>query len=144
MAGRPTGERGFTVIEVLIALLVLLLGMAGILSLQLTSVEATAFSRHATEASILGEDKMEWLRTQQVAPLVALCPDTDPLPPPPDCTEQVDALGQLDPEGLYTRTWKVVPAALVPTVNVTIGVSWLEQGRVDEPYTVALSTQRAP
>ena len=73
LARKRRGQQGgFTIIEVLIALLVLVVGFAGILSLQLTAMRATSFSRHATEASVLAEDKMEQLRTISgfVAPLM--------------------------------------------------------------------------
>lgn len=120
------GERGFTVIEVLIALLVLLIGMAGILTLQLTAMQATSFSRHATEASILAEDKMEALRT---SPINLLADDSD----------QVNAQGVPDEEGLYTRTWTVVPGT--STTTLTVSVSWDEQG--GEPYTITMSTLRS-
>jgi prepilin-type N-terminal cleavage/methylation domain-containing protein len=123
------GERGFTMVEVLIALLILLLGMAGVLSLQLTSLEATAFSRHATEASVLAEDKMEALRTQPTATLVS---DSD----------TVDARGVPDPNGLYAREWTV--AAAGEDTSITVEVSWLEQGNAAEPYRVTMNTLRTP
>lgn len=130
-AARP-GERGFTVVEVLIALLVLVIGMAGILSLQLTSTQATAFSRHATEATVLAEDKMEDLRTQPAAALVS---DDD----------QVNARGELDLEGLYIRVWVIAPG---PPIGMTVTVSWLEQGDTTatqerETYKVELVSARA-
>ena len=125
--GRGTrGERGFTVIEVLIALLVLLIGMAGILSLQLTSVQATAFSRHATEATLLAEDKMEELRAVPAATLVS---DND----------QVDARGVPDAQGLYIRDWEVEPGA---SLTITVKVRWNEEGA--DPYSITLQTLRAP
>ncbi len=120
------GQRGFTVIEVLIALLVLLIGMAGILSLQLTSVQATAFSRHATEATLLAEDKMEELRA---VPAAALASDDD----------RVDARGVPDPQGYYTRVWEVEPGA---SLTITVKVSWNEEGA--DPYSITLQTLRAP
>jgi len=126
--GRP-GERGFTVVEVLIALLVLLIGMAGILSMQFTSVRATAFSRHATEASILAEDKMEDLRT---TPTTALGPGND----------TVDARGNADALGLYTRVWELDPTAT--PINIKVTVTWKEAGDTENPpYSVIMRTQRA-
>ena len=122
-----TGERGFTIIEVLIALLVLMVGMAGVLSLQLTSMKATGFSRHATEASILCEDKMEDLRT---IPLNSARFVTD--------RDQVDARGVPDAEGLYERVWRVVPGTTNTTISVE--VSWEEQG--SEPYTITMTNLR--
>ena len=123
------GERGFTVIEVLIALLILLVGMAGILSLQMTSVQATAFSRHATEASVLAEDKMEWLRTQPFATL-ATGAEANP----------VDSLGVEDPNAFYQRSWVVTPAAT--GVNIAVIVQWVEAGDAAEPFNVTLNTTR--
>jgi prepilin-type N-terminal cleavage/methylation domain-containing protein len=121
-------EGGFTIIEILIALLVLLIGMAGVLSLQLTSVEATSFSRHATEASVLAEDKMEQLRTVPLAVLT-------------DGTDQVDARGVIDAEGLYTRTWTIDGAS---PRRVEVTVSWSERGNVDpdERLSITLSSAR--
>ena len=124
---RSGEEGGFTLIEVLIALLVLLVGMAGILSLQLTSMKATSFSRHATEASSLAEDKVEDLRT------VAL--DSVRFA---NGTDQVDARGVADADGPYTRSWTISPGADTTIVNVS--VSWTERG--DEPYTISMADMR--
>ena len=121
-------EGGFTIIEVLIALVVLLIGMAGILMLQLTSSEASSFSRHATEASVLAEDKMEVLRTTPVFQLV-------------DGDDRVDALGIPDPaEGFFTRAWTIVPGD--PT-TIEVEVVWREKADTEEePYSIVMRTQR--
>jgi prepilin-type N-terminal cleavage/methylation domain-containing protein len=126
------GERGFTVVEVLIALLVLLIGLAGILSMQFTSVRANSFSRHATEATILAEDKMEDLRA---TPTAALVPSTD----------QVDALGKTGgPLAIYTRVW-TLDTTLTP-IPIKVEVSWQEGGGTltDNLHSIVLKTQRAP
>jgi len=122
------GQRGFTVVEVLIALLVLLVGMAGILSLQLTSVQATMFSRHATEASVLAEDKMEQLRTVPTAGLLG-------------GTDQVDARGVPLADGYYIRTWTISAG---PPIAISVDVTWKEEGSQDplDAYTVTLQTLR--
>jgi type IV pilus assembly protein PilV len=127
ITARRGGEQGFTVIEVLIALLVLMVGMAGILSLQLTSMKATAFSRHATEASSLAEDKVEDLRTVPVNSARFA-----------SGSDQVDARGLADESGLYTRTWTITPRT--DTTVVTVSVSWNERGA--EPYTITMSDMR--
>jgi len=118
-------QGGFTVVEVLIALLVLLIGMAGMLSLQLTAMKATGFSRHATEATILAEDRLEFLRTAPVATLVS-------------GSDQVDARGEVDATGLFVRTWTVTPGTELTTI--TVAVAWQEQGADD--YTITMSTLR--
>ena len=121
-------QRGFTLIEVLIALLVLMVGMAGILSLQLTSMKATAFSRHATEASSLAEDKVEELRT---VPLSSARFASG--------SDQVDSRGVADAAGLYTRTWTITAGTDNTIVNVS--VAWTERG--NEPYTISMSDMRS-
>lgn len=127
MKKRRPREEGFTVVEVLIALLVLVIGFAGILSLQLTAMKATSFSRHATEASILAEDKMEELRTIPIAVLT-------------NGTDTVDARGVVDDAGAYTRAWTITPGT--ETTAVTIRVTWSEQGT--EPYTISMASLRTP
>lgn len=118
-------QDGFTIIEVLIALTILLIGIAGLLSMQLSSMRATSFSRHATEASTLAEDKMEALR---IIPTAALIGGTD----------TVDSRAVIDPNAMYTRTWTL---GLVGTDTVlTVTVSWVERG--GETFTIRMSTVR--
>jgi len=125
----PARERGFTLIELLIALTVLLIGVSGILSMHLTSMRATAYSRHATEATILSEDRMEELRTVPVATVVA-------------GSEIVDAQGIADNTGMFTVSWDLVWDPLGSGVGVqTVTVSWLERGF--EPHAVVMRTQRS-
>jgi prepilin-type N-terminal cleavage/methylation domain-containing protein len=120
-------EEGFTLIEVLIALLVLMVGMAGILSMQLTSMKATGFSRHATEASSLVEDKVEELRTVPLTSARFV-----------NGNDQVDARGVPDATGLYRRSWTITPQT--DTTIVTVSVAWDERG--GEPYTISMSDMR--
>jgi prepilin-type N-terminal cleavage/methylation domain-containing protein len=122
---RARPERGFSLIELLIALTVLMIGVAGILALQMTALRATAYSRHATEATILAEDKMEELRTQ----------------PYMSGQDQVNAQGILDPEGRYQRVWTVTEPPAGGAPSVTVQVNWLERG--SEPHAITLQTQRS-
>lgn len=122
---RKKGEGGFTLIEVMIALLLLLIGVSGVLSLQMVSMRATSFSRHATEATIVAEDKMEDLMLQSAASLA-------------DGVDLVDSQGNLDPGGAYTRTWTVEPTGSI--LLLTITVSWFEKGT--EPHGISIATQR--
>lgn len=125
-AGRRGQEGGFTIVEVLIALVVLLVGLAGILSMQMTAISATGFERHATEASTLAQDKMEALRTVSSAELQS-------------GSDQVDPRGVPDPSGLFTREWTVANGA--SDFTITVKITWLEGG--GEPYTITMSTLRA-
>jgi type IV pilus assembly protein PilV len=119
-------EAGFSLIELMIALTVLLIGVSGILTMHLTSMRATSYSRHATEAAVLGEDKMEELRTLPIDTLAA-------------GAEVVDAQGVPTAGAPYTVGWNIVwDAAGIGTLTVT--VSWLERG--SEPHAVVMRTLR--
>jgi len=119
---------GFTLVELMIALTVLLIGISGILAMQLTSMRATAYSRHATEAAVIAEDTMEVLRTQPSASLVTTAP------------ENVDAQGIPDPQGYYTREWTVTWDGAGTLATLTVIVRWFERGV--EPHAITLRTQR--
>ena len=104
-------DRGFTVMEVLIALMILVIGMLGVVAMQKGAYSATSYSRHATEAAVLAEDKLEKLRTM---PITALADDSD----------LVDANGVANDEGPFTREWTRVDDGLVTVISVT--VTWEE------------------
>lgn len=118
------GEAGFTLIEVLVAVMLSLIGLAGVLGLQRASTRATGYSRHATEAAILGEDKLERLRTIPTADLAG-------------GSERLDAQGLVG-AGPYTRTWTVAWTADV--ADVAVVVSWFENGT--EPHGITYRTRR--
>ena len=119
------GEAGFTLIEVLVAVALSLIGLAGVLGLESASVRATAYSRHATEAAVLGEDKLEHLRTVPTAALAG-------------GTEHVDASGAVGPTGAYTRSWDVAWTGDLALISVV--VSWTERGT--EPHGITYRTRR--
>ena len=126
-AARMRGKQGgFTLLELLIALTVLLIGIAGIVALQITSLRGTAYSRHATEATVVAEDLMELLRTTPIDTLMV--PDTD----------TVDAQGLQDPAGAYTRAWDIAWNGDLGDLEVR--VTWLERG--SETHTIVLNTVR--
>lgn len=124
---RRRGQEGFTLIEILIALLILITGIAGVLTLQMVSVRATNFSRHATEAAVLGEEKLEELRVVPVASIT-------------NGTETVDEQGVVDAsgDGFYTRTWTITDNG--DSIDIVMVVSWLERG--SDPYDITLITKR--
>ena len=64
-ATRPR-EAGFTMIEVMIALLLTAIAIVGIMSLYMSQTRASAYSRHTTEATVLAQDGLERLRSQGV------------------------------------------------------------------------------
>jgi Tfp pilus assembly protein PilV len=107
---RPRRKQGgFTMIEVMIASLLTVIAMSGIIGLYMVQMRSSGYSRRNTEATILAEDKMEFLRTQLI---------------PASGTETVNEPGGVP--NMFERRWSVAPAANWIDYNVT--VSWLEEG----------------
>lgn len=74
---RLSGERGFTLLEVLIAMLIFSIGTLGVLALVTTSITLNSQSRFFGEASILGQYKLDELLTQPTTTaLYTGCPGT--------------------------------------------------------------------
>ena len=54
-------KKGFTLIEVLIGLIILAIGLLAIAGMQITSVKGNFFSHYLTQASYVGQDRLEFL-----------------------------------------------------------------------------------
>jgi len=122
---RAPGERGFTMIEVLVAVVILTFALAGLLGLAGSSTRASGYARHAAEAAVVGSDKLERLRVVAPASLT-------------DGTDQVDAHAIVTPGGAYTRTWTVSWVGTLATLIVQ--VSWDENG---QGHSITYRTMRS-
>ena len=60
---RDNSEKGFSLVEVLIALVILLIGMLGIMGMQYYAVSGNAASRELRQATNLGQDVIESLKS---------------------------------------------------------------------------------
>lgn len=100
-------SKGFSLIEVLIALVVLSVGFLSIGQLMVTSMRTTAYGNHFTQATALAQAKMEEFRS------------TRPLP----------GTGSDQPMGAngtrYTRTWSVVANGEMRIITVV--VDWVDR-----------------
>ena len=120
------GERGLTIVEVLIAMAVSVFGLAAVLSLHLTGSRATQYSRHATEAAMLGEGKLEQLLVTPAASLA-------------DGSEQVDGRGRADASAPFARSWTVADSGT--TLLLTVTIVWDED---DGEHRISYRTRRLP
>ena len=117
-------EAGFTLIEVMIAILLSAIAVVGLVGIYSVQTRGSSVSRHTTEAAVLAEDRMEDLRTQ-TAPVTG----NDPVP--------LDALGAAG--GIYSRSWSITNGATDMTYSVT--VTWNEDGIT---RNVTLRSKRGP
>lgn len=69
--GRKRNARGFTLLEILLSLVILVIGLMGILALQTTTVKSNRLSRELTRANGYAGQIMEDLRTKKASTLAA-------------------------------------------------------------------------
>lgn len=108
MNARVRQIAGFTLIEIMLAMVTITFAIVGLLAVQMTSLHANQRARELSEATQLCQEKVEQLR---YGPL--------PLPTPPSSGELLDSRGCLvtgDPRAYclpllpgqrYTRTWVI-------------------------------------
>ena len=58
---RRRGQAGFTLVEVMIAMVVTIIGLTVVVGLLTIGMRGTSYARHATEATVLAEDQLEIL-----------------------------------------------------------------------------------
>ncbi len=161
-ATRRGGELGFSLVEVLVALTILVIGLLGVALLQVVSIQGNTFSREMAVATGLSQDMLEKLKTLQWTELKvddALTAGNHPVTA--DVNRDLDGDGEppylavaagtaniIDERGfgaadagrgplLYTRTWTVTddqPATNMKTIEVT--VLWKEKGTTDRSVTI--------
>ena len=69
--GLRDGRGGFTLIEVMIAILILSVGMMAMALLQISAIRGGAFASQVTQASVEGQDKIEELRSMDYASIAS-------------------------------------------------------------------------
>jgi len=107
--------RGFTLVEVLIALVILAFSLLGMAGLMATTTHNNSYGGHLTEAATLAEDKLEQLRATPFGMINLNAATVD---------QPVGSTGIA-----YTRRWIAVPNIPPPnnTLNtITITVSWTD------------------
>ena len=113
------GQTGFTLVEVLIALVILAVGLLALEGLGVYAVRAVAQadrnSRAATVATLYLEDALQQIRTDRR---------------PPSCPSTVLPNGDRVDRTVFPSTSFPVPW------RVTVTVTPASRGRVEQPYTV--------
>jgi type IV pilus assembly protein PilV len=103
-----TKSNGFSLIEVLIALIILSISLLALAGLMSTTSQNTSFGGHMTEAATFAQDRLEQLRSTSWA---ALANNTDTRTGSSGIT--------------YTRTWNVSTTGTIKTITIT--TSWTDQ-----------------
>ena len=115
MTLRLTRSKGFSLIEVMIALVILAVALLALACLMVTTTKNNSFGGHITEAATFAQDKLEQLRATPFGMIALNTTQTD---------NPVGSTGIT-----YTRSWVAVPNIPPPgnTLDViTITVSWAD------------------
>jgi len=101
-------SKGFSIIEVLIALIILSVALLALAALMTMTTKNNSFGSHMTEASVFGQGKLEELR---VNPWGNILSGND---------QRAGSTGIN-----YNRNWVVVSSGNLKTVTITIG--WIDK-----------------
>ncbi|NIO17367.1 MAG: prepilin-type N-terminal cleavage/methylation domain-containing protein [Deltaproteobacteria bacterium] len=142
MSGRKCikNSAGFTLLEVLIALVILVVGLLGALLLQTTAIQGNAFSRELQTGVVLAEDLLEQVRVLEYDdPLISSNVADNP-------HENVELAGVANPideqgasGGIYVRRWTVVDTK-PNSKTISATVNWAIKG---EAHSVTLTTVKS-
>jgi type IV pilus assembly protein PilV len=118
---RPKKSAGFTLIELVVAILVFALGIMGIMKMHSASVQSNNYSMQLTEALSIAEDQMEILRGMGFASNVMSVGAPH--------TQTINDSGNQVTRGIpYNISYTVTdPGNAVPTRNIALTVRWKEK-----------------
>lgn len=74
-------QAGFTLIEVMIAVVILAAGLLALMTMQIVSIKANAFSSEMTYAAMVGQGELEKIKNMNYASVVAIPSATYPVDP---------------------------------------------------------------
>ena len=107
-------SQGFTLIEVMIALIILAVGLLALMTMQIVSIRANAFSSEMTYASMLAQSRLEQLRNMDYASIPPTAgPITDVIIPGGATTKGISYTVLRDVDDDF-------PAADMKTITLTI------------------------
>ncbi len=127
-SGKSNKEKGFTLLEVLIAISIFSIGILGIASMQITAINGNASARMRTEAATWAADRAERLMA-----LPYNHTDLDQANNPHSATEG---------EGVYNIVWNIRDDAN-NFKDISITVTWAGRGGQQSIQSIPLSFIKA-
>lgn len=117
-------ERGFTLTEVLIGLIILAIGILAIAGMHITSIRGTSFSNNLTQASVIAQERLEFLKGLSLNDASL---DTGDYNDPPNVR-------------IFTKSYSADRNLNPNYVQITYTVSWVENSI---PHSVTFRTIKA-
>ncbi len=110
-------EKGFTLLEVMVALVILIIGLMSVLSLVTSVIRGNAFSNKMTTATILAQDKMEELMALRFDTANDLTPN-----------QHTDINNPIN--GLFRREWEVEDFGDCKRIDIEVGWQGIQRAHV--------------
>jgi type IV pilus assembly protein PilV len=111
-------QKGFSLIELLIAMSILAIGMLAAASMQYSAVRNNTTGNVGTQATMLAEAQLEMLKNQDIDSAALVPGDYSDATP-------VDENG--NPGGIYNRSWKIEPLGAAAR-RIRVSVQWNKFG----------------
>jgi prepilin-type N-terminal cleavage/methylation domain-containing protein len=127
--GRARGQRGFTLLELLITLSVTTIGLVGLLSLHLSIVRGNDGASRSAEAQQLAVNEIESLRSLSSTVMIATL-TTNSTVVPPILLQVRSVVGRGGMTFTLTTTVRPRPDPSVSLFKIRTVVSWTEIGGV--------------
>jgi prepilin-type N-terminal cleavage/methylation domain-containing protein len=115
-------SKGFTLIEILLAIVILSISLLALAALMATTTRNNSFGGHLTEAATYAQDSLERFRTLR----------PQDIPEGPDNDSVTDPINGIT----YSRNWNVVTNGNLRTITITI--SWTDPTSVAAPNSFTL------
>lgn len=102
---RIRNNKGFTLIEIMVAIFILVVALLGVAAVTVSVINGNAFSKDITSATTLAQDKIEELKDTAYGSIVS----------------------GSDTSSIYTRTWTVT-SPITDSKTIVVVVSWSRGG----------------
>jgi type IV pilus assembly protein PilV len=131
--GLETDTQGFTLIEVLVAMVIATVGLVGLAMMQSYAIQGNGTGSKYTKATFLAQERLERIKDGNFVPLgtfgyIDMDTYAGPNPiyaPPPD--SGIDENG--NPGGPFTLTWSVSTATDWAR-QINVAVTWQDAGNI--------------
>ena len=125
MTDASSSCRGFSIVEMLVALLILASGLLALARFQTVLISSDSLAKQRSEATLLAEQKVDILRSYGTMSAYS------------SMTSGSDSVGGSNAS--YSRSWTVTPSASPAYVAISITVSWMDRNNTAQSVTLKSS-----
>ncbi len=121
-------NRGMTLVEVLISMLIMTIGLLGVMGMQIIGIRGNVNSRYISEAVAIGEDSVELVKGMDYDNITySNLNDLDNTDIVPDSTK---------PNIKYNRYWEVLDGSPIPgSREIKVEITWVDPRVEIDPFT---------